>query len=214
MDKSDCIGFLKTRLQNGKLPGMEVMAQMAPIDRKLSYPNGNDYSDSAVALLLFKKENELYFPLIKRTSHNKNDKHRGQISLPGGKYDEEDKTLLNCALRELEEELGVSNDNISVLGELTKLFIPVSNFMVHPFVLFTKNENRFVPQETEVEYVLEVKLKDLLKKENIRKGEIELTSGKKIDNIPYFMLDNHVIWGATAMILNEFKNVARAYKTN
>ena len=193
---------------------MDAMAQMAPINRQLKYPDKNNYSYSAVALLLYEKDDELYFPLIKRTSHNKNDKHRGQISLPGGKYDKEDQTLLNCAMRELEEELGVDKTNISTLGELTKLFIPVSSFMVQPFVFYSDNYSHFAAQESEVEYILEVKLKDLLDDRNVKKGEIELISGRKINDIPYFNLNNHIIWGATAMILNEFKNVAISYKTN
>jgi len=213
MNKTDCVEFLKSRLQKDKLPGMKAMAIMAPSDRQLSYPQEGEYTDSAVSIVLYEKDNELYFPLIKRTSHNKNDKHKGQISLPGGKYDKEDKTLLNCAMRELEEELGITNANVTTIGELTKLFIPVSNFMVHPFVLFTPNPVRFIPQESEVEYVLEVKLNELLDDKNSKIGEIELFAGKKLQGIPYFKLDNHVIWGATAMILNEFKNVALAYKT-
>ncbi len=214
MHKNDCINFIESSLNNGKLPGMNAMAQMAPVNRKLDYPVKNNYSDSAVAILLFEQDGELFFPLIKRTSHNKNDKHRGQISLPGGKFDQEDKTLLNCAMRELEEELGVDKANISTLGELTKLFIPVSNFMVQPFVFYSAKYNHFTAQESEVEYILEIQLRDLLDDNNVKKGEIELISGRKINDIPYFNLNNHIIWGATAMILNEFKNVAISYKTN
>ncbi len=213
MEGQDCINFLKEKLENDTLPGMDVLAEMAPIGRQLTYPVKSDYIDSAVAILLYKNDKELFFPLIKRTSHNQNDKHKGQISFPGGRYDKNDNTLLNCALRETEEELGIDKSNLTPLGKLTKLYIPISNYMVQPFVFIMNNNNGFTAQESEVEYILEIKLKDLFKEKNIKKGQIELENGNTINNIPYFSLNNHVIWGATAMILNEFKNVASGFKT-
>lgn len=216
MGTNNFIKFIKKLqlvLKNNHLPGMDIMAEMAPSGRSLDYPNDSKFIKSAVGLILFKKNSELYFILIKRTSFNENDKHGGQISFPGGRLDKVDSSMKNCAIREVEEELGIDTTNLSYIGKLTKLFIPVSNYMVYPFVFYTDEIDCFYPQESEVEYVLEVKLNDLFDEENVKLGEIEVISGINIKNIPYFDLNNHVIWGATAMILNEFKNVVKGFKT-
>ena len=212
-DFSEIISAIKLSLDNNKLPGPEVQFKMAPPGRPDGYPSDNSYKESAVAILLNIRNNEVFFPLIQRTSGNQNDKHKGQISLPGGKFDAEDKTLLNCALRELEEEIGVKREEVNLVGNLTDLYIPVSSFKVQPYVVFSENNFNFVPQPREVEYILEVSLKDLLDNNNLKTGKIDLDSGMELHNVPYFNLNDHVIWGATAMILNEFKNVVINIKT-
>lgn len=210
---TEIITSLQSSLNRNKLPGLEIQVQMIPPGRPKGFPKDKNYIDSAVTILLSKRGNDIYFPLIQRTSNNQNDKHKGQISLPGGKYESVDKTLLNCALRELEEELGVDKSQVNILGELTELYIPVSNFKVQPYVVFSENNFNFVPQPKEVEYILEISLKDLLDNKNLKKGKIDLESGMQLQNVPYFDLNEHVIWGATAMILNEFKNVISNIKT-
>lgn len=198
---------------NSSLPGEKAQHEMSPPYRFDLLKNELDYKDASVAILMYKKDNEYFFPLIKRTSGNHNDKHRGQISLPGGKFDKSDFDLSECALRELREELGIGMDHIKPLGHLSELLIPVSNFRVHPFIFFSEETPVFNPQIEEVQYVLEINLDDLLEPSNIKKGEIILESGLRLDNIPYFQLNDHKIWGATAMILNEFKNVCLKLKT-
>ena len=195
------------RLNSGILPGKEVQYQMAPPGRPRDYPKHNDFNQAAVAILLYQKQDEIYFPLIRRTSNNFNDKHKGQISLPGGKLDDSDPDFYHCALRELEEELGVKEDKIKPVGSLTELFIPVSNFKVYPYVVFSDYNINFVPRQSEVQYVLEVSLKDLLDKNSMKTGKIIVDNGRELEDIPYFLLNDQVVWGATAMILNEFKNV-------
>lgn len=201
------------KLSLDKLPGPNVQFKMAPPGRPEGFPKHKNYTESAVAILLSKRGNEIFFPLIQRTSVNHKDKHKGQISLPGGKYDADDKTLLNCALRELEEELGVDKNQVNVAGNLTEMYIPVSNFKVQPYVVFSENNFNFVPQPSEVEYILEIRLMDLLDNNNLKTGKIDLDSGMELHNVPYFNLNDHIIWGATAMILNEFKNVITNIKT-
>jgi len=210
---NDLILYFKESLVSGKLPGKSIQFKMAPPGRPEDYPVKESVNDSAVALVLYEKNEELHFPLIKRTSSNKNDKHKGQISLPGGKFDKEDLNLVNCAMREFEEELGIAHKYISLLGDLTDLYIPVSNFKVHPFVFYLDKKPKFRPQPSEVEYVLEIKLKDILNEKNIKTGKISQSSFSSKADVPYFDLNNHIIWGATAMILNEFKNVASGFKT-
>ena len=202
---------LNYRLNSGMLPGKEVQYQMAPPGRSHDYPKHNNFKLAAVSLLLYNKQNEIYFPLIQRTHNNFNDKHKGQISLPGGKFDNSDPDLYHCALRELEEELGVEKHKIKPVGSLTDLFIPVSNFKVHPYVVFSDNNVKFVPQPSEVQYILEIPLKDLLDQNKMKTGKITLYNGMELEDIPYFSLNDHVVWGATAMILNEFKNVIIDY---
>ena len=199
------------RLNSGTLPGKEVQYQMAPPGRSHDHPNHNDFKLAAVSLLLYNKQNEIFFPLIQRTQNNFNDKHKGQISLPGGKFDDSDSDLYYCALRELEEELGVEKHKIKPVGSLTDLFIPVSNFKVHPYVVYSDINVKFVPQPSEVQYILEIPLKDLLDQNKMKTGKIILDNGMELNDIPYFSLNDHVVWGATAMILNEFKNVITDY---
>ncbi len=199
------------RLNSVKLPGKDAQYQMAPPGRPHDYPKHNNFKLAAVSLLLFNKQNEIYFPLIQRTKNNFNDKHKGQISLPGGKFDDSDHDLYYCALRELEEELGVEKHKIKPVGSLTELFIPVSNFKVHPYVVYSDNNVNFVPQPSEVQYILEVPLKDLLDQNKMKTGKILLDNGMELNDVSYFSLNDHIVWGATAMILNEFKNVIQEY---
>jgi 8-oxo-dGTP pyrophosphatase MutT (NUDIX family) len=187
---------------------------MVPPGKPRDYPLNKEFKDAAVAILLYLRNNEVYFALIQRTYNNYNDKHNGQISLPGGRLDISDNSLLDCALRELEEELGVLKSQVNPLGRLTDLYIPVSNFKVQPFIVFSKNNINFTPQPSEVDYVLEIELKDLFDENNLKMGTIKLDSGVELQDIPYFNLNNHIVWGATAMILNEFKIVLNNIKTN
>jgi len=205
------IDELKNKLTSENLPGKKVQYQMAPPGREDGFPKHNNYKNAAVTLMLYNKQNEIHFPLIQRTNNNFNDKHKGQISLPGGKLDNSDPDLYHCALRELEEELGVEKSKIKPLGNLTDLFIPVSNFKVKPYVVYSENNINFVPQESEVQYILEIPLRDLLDVNRIKTGKIILDNGVELNNTPYFLLNDHVVWGATAMILNEFKNVISGY---
>ncbi|MGE5354769.1 MAG: NUDIX hydrolase [Deltaproteobacteria bacterium] len=193
------------------LPGYKSQNQMSPPHRYdlLKYVSG--YVDAAVAILLYKKNDDYYFPVIKRTSGNYN--HSGQISLPGGKKDDSDVDLAECALRELEEELGIGSNTARISGQLSELLIPVSNFRVQPYVFITDQTPDFKPQLSEVEYIIEVNMNDLMDDSNIKNGKITLQSGFILDNIPYFYINSHIIWGATAMILSEFKNVCINLKT-
>jgi 8-oxo-dGTP pyrophosphatase MutT (NUDIX family) len=193
------------------LPGEFVQHEMSPPHRYDLLKYKHEYADAAVAILIYKKDNNYIFPVIKRTTGNQT--HSGQISLPGGKMDTSDNTFEECAIRELQEELGIKSENIRTVGRLTTLLIPVSNFRVHPFIFVSDEVPFFYPQQTEVEYVIEVNIKELLDDLNVKNGQIELNSGLILDNIPYFYLNSHIIWGATAMILSEFKNVCKNIKT-
>jgi len=133
----DFIEKIQQRLSE-TLPGKEHQRLMAPSLRGQEKFPTQSLTVACVLVLLFPKNDKWHFALMQRMPHEK-DKHSGQISFPGGRYEESDSTLEYCALRETEEEVGVTMDNVTVIGQLSELIIPVSNFQVYPFVGFVKN---------------------------------------------------------------------------
>jgi len=158
--------------------------------------------NAAVMMLFFPKEASTHIALILRPEYE--GVHSGQIALPGGKFEKEDLNFTETALRETEEEIGVAIDHVEVIKTLTKVYIPPSNFWVHPFLGFTKERPQFVIQEEEVAKVIEVPLEELLNEANV-KPQILSTSYAKNIEVPSFILDGYVVWGATAMMLSELK---------
>ncbi len=198
-----------------QLPGADAQYIMAPLGRK-EYANRIDnYTDSAVIILLIPTADGLVFPLIKRSSKNPNDKHAGQISLPGGKKDLEDQDLKHTALRELEEEIGIPSDQVALVGALSTLKVPVSGFIIHPFVgiYLPESTPKYTKQISEVDEILEVKIADLTNDQNVLQKNINAANGILIKDVPYFQLAGKVVWGATAMILSEMKELLKNYRT-
>lgn len=185
------------------LPGIEAQQRLSPPERRnAEYPLHN-VKKSAVLILLYRINGELKTVFIKRAEYD--GIHSGQVSLPGGVYENVDGNMQNTALRETQEETGLSPDNIRVIGTLTSLHIPVSNYLVYPFVGFCANEPEFHPDPVEVSYLIETSITELLKPEN-RKKKI-MTIGDSAIEIPYFDIEGNHIWGATAMIISEFLEV-------
>jgi len=191
------------------LLGTAAQLKMANAFRKTQPDDPDKVQVASTLLLLYEKEGAWYFPLIQRTSSsNPNDRHSGQIAFPGGKQEETDLDLEMTAVRETEEEIGVSAKDISILGRLTELYISVSNFMVHPFVGYLPYVPSFVRQQSEVVEVLEIPLLDLKNPVNRKRKEIRLSQGIRLKDVPYFDIQEKTIWGATAMILSEFLEVS------
>lgn len=190
------------------LPGYEAQKRMEPSVRAdlmgNTLPN-QATRKSAVLILLYPADFGLNFVLIKRQTYD--GPHSGQMSLPGGKFDDTDQTLDGTALRETYEEVGVEPGQVKLLGRLTELFIPVSNMVVHPYVGFTPQKPVFTPNLQEVEYIVEVPLTDLLAEAN-KSVRVISSHGRPI-TAPHYNLNNEMIWGATAMILSEFEEVVR-----
>lgn len=190
------------------LPGQNAQYRMAPGYRpKLSPEQFMAYSPKigAVMILLYEKNGEFYTVFTQR--HSYDGVHSGQMSFPGGKRDEGDANLNFTALRETEEEVGVEPSLIQTLGALTELYIPPSNFLVHPFVGFADKRPDFKPQEAEVKEIVELPLSFFLNPENINsKTEIKLYNGNVV-TVPAYVYNEFVIWGATAIILSEFTYV-------
>jgi len=159
-------------------------------------------------IMLFQKEGEWYFPLIQRPDYD--GVHAKQMSFPGGKMDETDPDLIYTGMRELREEIGVEISNDNVIGQLTELYIIASNFNVTPSIAVYPEVPEYIQDEYEVDEIIEVKVGDLMNDKIIRKKPIRISYGINIQ-APYFNLNNKVVWGATAMILSEFKTILKPY---
>lgn len=178
---------------------------MAPKHRALR-SNDIAYKPSAVMVLLCEDEKgQTFIPLTKR--HAYSGAHSAQVSLPGGKYDERDEDLLNTAKRECFEEIGIAE--LEVIGKLSSLHIPVSGFLVQPFVARCLVKNpQFTLQEREVQRLLKLNPFSLLDENTRKEGYIDLGAGQKI-YCPWFEVEQEKVWGATAMMLSEFKEILK-----
>ena len=172
--------------------------------RELSDPN---FNHAAVFLLLFERNGEYYIIFTKRTAHLKF--HKGQISFPGGAFDEEDGTLLNTAFRETFEEIGLPREGIEVLGELDDIVTFTSRYIVTPFVGFLKHPpvGSYKINRYELEEVIEVPLSVLLDERNFRE-ELHEYFGQTV-TVYFYDYNSHVIWGATAIILKQFLDLLK-----
>lgn len=175
--------------------------------QRLTYDIPDTARTSAVMALFFHKEETLNLLLIKRITNGK--AHSGQISFPGGKEDPEDKNLLFTAIRETHEEVGVYIEDDEILGPLTPLYIPVSNYHVHPYVAYTKRNLVYNISENEVDGIIEVPLNEILHPSSKIVTDIAIPSmnGKLKDVKAYRLADGNIIWGATAMIISELETV-------
>lgn len=190
-----------------ELPGSEAQQKMSPSIRNHSNEKNDPRlaRDSSVLILFYQKGEQLYFPLIERT--NGDHKHSGQISLPGGKYELSDKNLIDTAIRETEEELGLLADKIHVIGPITGLYIPISNFQVQPIVAFYDGLPQFKADSFEVNQIIETEIQELFNKKN-KHEEIIHKNGFDL-KAPYYNVKGHKLWGATAMIVSELEELLK-----
>lgn len=203
---------LLNKLKNiltGALPGQDAQYLMAPLLRERVQPSvlkPESYRPSAVMILFCLDENnEIFIPLIERMTYN--GVHSAQISFPGGKAEKTDASLQETAMRECFEEIGVKD--IDVIGQLTQLYIPVSSFLVQPVVgICTVKNPVMVNQEREVKTIVRLKLATLMDSATVKQGVIEAAQNMRIQT-PYFDVENNKVWGATAMILSELKELLK-----
>ena len=134
--------------------------------------------------------------------------HSAQVGFPGGKLEPNDDSLEHAALRETFEEIGVPVDDIEVLSPLTEVYIPPSNFFVQPYLGFSNKTPRFIKDENEVEAIIEISLGHFIDDNMIISKRVS-TSYKVEVEVPAFSLNGHVVWGATAMILSEIKDLLK-----
>jgi 8-oxo-dGTP pyrophosphatase MutT (NUDIX family) len=183
------------------LPGDAAQLWMAPRPPR-RFPAGFNPArvrHAAGLLLIFPRHDAAHLVLTER-SHNL-DRHRGQISLPGGVI-EPGETHEQAALREAQEEIGLDPSDVRTIGALTSLDIPISGFRLHPVVAACTREPLFKHAHDEVARVLTVDLDTLMRAERIVWRTLT-RDGQTID-FPAFPIDDVEIWGATAMVLSEF----------
>lgn len=149
---------------------------------------------------------ETRFVLILRKSYK--GVHSNQVGFPGGRVEEEDHDLMHTALRETEEEVGIPRQEVTVLRELTRLYIPPSNFWVQPYLGLMKRTPLLIPQEEEVEAVLEIDIDEFLSESCLTRQTLSTSYATNIE-VPAFVLNGHVVWGATAMMLSEMKDILK-----
>ncbi len=159
----------------------------------------------AVMILIYDKHDDSFLVLTKRQSHLKH--HAGQISLPGGKQDP-DESLMQTAVRETEEELGVLGSELELIGNLASVYIPPSDFTIHPFVAWHPDGVEFHKSDAEVAEVIEVPIKHLLASNSLKKGRLQ--SGQTDRDVDFFDVMGHQVWGATAIVLCDFVDRIRS----
>lgn len=184
------------------LPGIEAHLKMATDDRMKWIRKNQTVTNarkSSVLILLFEEKSVLHTILIRRTDYG--GIHSGQVSFPGGQYEEKDGDLIETALRESEEEIGLQRDSLEILGVLSTIYIPPSNFNVLPVVACTRKRMTLSPDPSEVDSIIRIPITDLMSAENCR--EIDIPVHQSIVRAPAFIFGNTVVWGATAMIISE-----------
>jgi 8-oxo-dGTP pyrophosphatase MutT (NUDIX family) len=195
------------------LPGEQAHQRMAPTDRPISSfakENANSFKESSVAIILIHLENSLEIVLIQRPVYEGN--HSGQISFPGGKREASDLNLYQTAIRECFEEIGVELEAEHYIGTLTPVFIPVSSFHVEANLFYLNEVPAFHKDEREVDSIFTIKIAELMDEQNTKTKMMNLPNNLKIKEVPYFDLENKVIWGATALILSELKEIIKQIK--
>lgn len=190
------------KLLQGELPGVGAQQLMAPADRG-TFPDQGPAVGAAVLMLLYPAGDDTRLVFIKRNEYD--GPHSGQVSFPGGAWEPGDPDLQHTALRETREEIGVG-EAIEVVGALTPLHIPVSNYLVSPYVGWTEHTPVFRPDPSEVQYVIEASIKGLLDPVS-RCMETWQRHGQPVET-PFFRVGREKIWGATAMMLSELLQVA------
>ncbi|GAA4463896.1 CoA pyrophosphatase [Nemorincola caseinilytica] len=205
---SDNIDRLRQRLSR-PLPGFAAQERM--MGRVIPHPPQvpENARLSAVMCLLYPDNSGLHMLLMRRMEDGK--AHSGQVSFPGGRKDPEDLTLLDTALRETREEVGIDRTHIDVLGALTSLYIPVSNFNVFPFVGFTAARPAMNISVDEVSYTIETPLSYLLNDANKTVADVSSPAAPGIiRNVRAYRLpDDGIIWGATAMMISELEVILK-----
>lgn len=201
---------IKTKLLQ-PLPGRVSHLKMSTKARleELARLNGNSNNakKSAVLILLFHKNEKLKVIFIRRSFYV--GIHAGQIAFPGGRFEEEDIEVKNTALREIEEEIGVSRDKIEILGRLSDIYVPPSNFMISVFVGYVEQEPIFKPDKREVAEIIEVDMDDFIAENVIQEKEFVVPSNNYSVKAPYYKVKNADIWGASAMVMTELLDLLK-----
>jgi len=182
------------------LPGNEAHKKFSPAfrDEQIKFFPKHKY-EAAVSIILFEQDKQLKVIFIRRVDDG--GPHSRQIAFPGGTKEIKDKSLLETAYRELLEEIGIEKNNLDFIKLLTTVYIPVSQYLVYPFVFYLNDKPKIIKCEKEVENVYLLNVKDFFYSDAIAK--IEIAYNNKIYEVPCYKVNDIIIWGATAMIWSE-----------
>ncbi|WP_372368937.1 CoA pyrophosphatase [Candidatus Uabimicrobium sp. HlEnr_7] len=198
---------LKKQLTS-ELPGVEAHRKMASylrITAEQALNRKKNVRLSAVLLLLYAKKESIHTLLIQRPTYK--GVHSAQMAFPGGRKEPEDKNLQQTALRETEEELGISRNKINIVGQMTKVYIPPSRYIVAPYIGYMDEPPTLIPDPKEVAEVVSVSLNELLAPETIKKAKVAVGKYKMKLKVPCFDVQQRIVWGATAMMISEFRDI-------
>jgi len=199
--------LVKNEILKG-LPGTEVQWQMASSDRMArNFPKtpGKDARAASVLILIYPYKESLHTVFMQRPDYD--GVHGGQISFPGGKQEPSDENAISTAVREAMEETGINPEEITVVGTLTPLFIPVSNILVTPVVACTDKKPDFTHQIEEVVFLFDADIRRFFYPSIIKTRPVKI--GSETLDVKYYDYDGHMIWGATAMIFHELLVILR-----
>lgn len=187
------------------LPGSESHRLLEPPTRK-NFPDKprRNARRSSVLILIYPKAGKYYTITILRPQYD--GVHSGQISFPGGQFEEGDESLLKTALRETQEEIGVEITEEQIAGKLSDIYIPPSNFLVTPYVAIINEVPEMRKDSFEVEKLIEVSLEDIIHPGAIVRKNLNLEKYGNV-HVPCFYVDHNIIWGATAMIMSELRTI-------
>ncbi len=208
----DFLEFIKyvPKIEKETLLAADAHKKMAPAERIFTFPELNfaelSPRKAAVMMLFYPKNDQTHLVLILRNSYS--GVHSSQIAFPGGKVELDDESLAHTALRETHEEIGIHPNQIKVIKAFTEIYIPPSNFLVAPFLGISHCELTFTEQIEEVAGIVELPLTELLKDETVVIRKMNTSYGDNIE-VPSFKIDEHYVWGATAMMLSELKEVLK-----
>lgn len=208
MDFFVLIETLKKRMVHD-LPGESAQYLMAPKHRPRTdfyARNKIEPRKGSVLILLYPSDGETCVALTLRNEYD--GVHSRQVSFPGGKLEESDGTLEYTALRESKEEIGVDFNKVEIIGKLTDLYIPPSNFLVSPYLAYTNSRPEFVLDSREVAALIEVPVVQFLDEKIKTRKKNQTGSGTEID-VPCYVVNDKIIWGATAMMISEFAELLR-----
>jgi 8-oxo-dGTP pyrophosphatase MutT (NUDIX family) len=195
---------LSNQLSN--LPGIVAHQAFYPI-RFQHFNKPENAKLSAVGVHFFRENEEIHLILIERSEYD--GPHSKQIAFPGGKKELYDKNLEETARRESIEELNLTMTNSKLIGQITPVYIPVSNFEVYPFLYWHTKIPTFDLTSNEVDDVIFVRCADLMDDSNQSNVDIQISTSNQLNNIPCFKLENRIVWGATALILSEIKELLK-----
>lgn len=205
-------GTLKNSLQR-PLTGFRSHLKMAPASRvndiELAVSKGykENAKKSAVMILMYNESNRTKVIFIRRSFYV--GIHAGQIAFPGGRFEIEDVTVENTALREIEEEIGIKPNEIKVIGRLSDIFVPVSNFIISVFVGFLQQKPVYQPDPREVAEIIEIDLCEFFGQDVIFEKKFQVPQANQSVNAPFYKVGNIELWGASAMVMSELIDMIR-----